>query len=102
MDAPDQNIKFIFGENSIYYLRGNAYLQFDKTLRKDDKTTFNDEAIRLTNNAFVYTFKETRLATTGGSDREHKKYVGQLSTNMKLLTSKYEDSLTYFGKFNGN
>ena len=49
-------------------------------------------------NAFAYCFKEARLATTGGSDNEHKKSFGQISTIMRALTSKYEDLLSQYDK----
>ena len=35
------------------------------------------DVIRLVKNAFEHCFKEARLSTTGGSDIEHNKYVGQ-------------------------
>ena len=31
------------------------------------------------------------LSTTGGADLKHNKYVGQVSTNMRLITSKDSD-----------
>ena len=50
------------------------------------------------NNALAHCFKEARLATTGGSDLEHIKYVGQVSTIMRLLTSKDGDLSSCFDK----
>ena len=88
LNNPDQNIEFVFGESNNYHQIGNAYLQRDKTRRKVDNTTSNDEAIELINNAFPYTFKEGRRATPGGSDLEHEKYVGQISSILRLLTNK--------------
>ena len=58
LNGPDQNVKFIFGELNKYHQIGNAYLQFGLAVRKTDDTNFKDEAIRLINNAFAYTFKE--------------------------------------------
>ena len=49
LDDPEQNVEFIIGEKNNYHQIGNAYLQFDITKRKDDNTSFNDEAIRLIN-----------------------------------------------------
>ena len=34
LNQSDQNIEFIFGENSNYHQIGNAYLEFDITVRK--------------------------------------------------------------------
>ena len=57
----------------------------------------NDE-VRLINNAFVYTSRDAKLATTGGCDLEHNKYVGESSAIMRLLTGKGEDLGSYFDK----
>ena len=76
---PDQNVEFIFGQNDNHHQIGNSYLEFDITVRRDDKAIFTViSAIRMTNNAFVYVFKETRLSTTSGGDLEHNKIVCQL------------------------
>ena len=56
------------------------------------------DAIRLVNNAFACCFKEARLSRTGGSDIEHNKYVGQISTFIRALTRKDEDLWSHFGK----
>ena len=51
----DQNIEFIFGENNNYHQIGNAYLEFNITVRKNDTTHFHyDDPIRLVNNAFAF------------------------------------------------
>ena len=50
------------------------------------------------NNALSYCFKEARLSTTGASDLEQNKYVGQISTIMRLLTSKDSDLFSCFDK----
>ena len=98
LNDPDQNIEFIFGENNIYHQISNAYLEFDITVR-DTAGVFTDVSnIRLINNALAYCFKEARLSTTGGSDLEHNKYVGQASTIMRLLTSKDSDLSSCFDK----
>ena len=75
---------------------GNAYLQFDLTVRKADNTKYTFEALRLINNAFAYSVREARLATTGGSDLEHNKYVEDFSTIIKLITNKDDDLLFRF------
>ena len=101
LNQADQNIEFTFGENNNYHQVGNSYLEFDITIRREDHANFtNNSAIRLTNNAFAYCFKETRLGVTSGSDLEHNKYVGQNSTIMRVLTSKDADLLSQFDNIN--
>ena len=92
----------IFGENNNYHQNGKSYPQYDITIRKADITNFNDEKIRMVNNGFAYTFKEDRLATTGGSDIEHKNFVGQISTIMRLINNKDGDFFSCFDGINGN
>ena len=80
-------------ENNNYHRIGNAYLQYQRTVGKDsadpvDCILIDDDAIRLVNNAFAFCFKDVKLATTGGCDIEQKKYVGQVSTIIRILTSK--------------
>ena len=41
-------------------------------------------------------FKKGRLATTAGSDLEPNKYVGQISTILRMLTNKISDLSSYF------
>ena len=95
LNETDQNIEFIFGENNNYHQVGNSYLEFDITVRREDNANFgNNSAVRLTNNAFAYCFKEARLSITSGNDLEYKKYVGQVSTIMRVLFSKDGDLLS--------
>ena len=66
------------------------------TLEKDvanaaDRVLVDGDTIRLVNNAFVYCFKGARLSTTKGSDLEHNYYIGQVSTNMRVLNGKDKD-----------
>ena len=64
LNQSDQNKEFIFGENKIYHQIGNAYLEFNITVRKNDTTIFHyEDPIRLVNNAFAFCFKEARLTT---------------------------------------
>ena len=56
----------------------------------------------MVNNAFAFTFKEARLSTTCGSGLEHDKFVGQISTIMRLITSKDGDLISRFDKINEN
>ena len=49
----------------------------------------------MTNNGFSYVFKEARLSTST-NDLEHNKYVGQVSTFMRAVSSRDGDSLSQF------
>ena len=103
LNDSNQNVEFIFGENNNYHQIGNAYLEFDITIRKvveipNNPILINTDEIRLINNAFAYCFTQATLSTTGGMDLEDIKYVGQVSTIMRLLTSKDSDLTSYFDK----
>ena len=94
-------MEFVFGEKNNYYQVCNSYREFDITVRREDNANFiNNSRIRLTNNAFAYCFKEARLGMTSGSDLEHNKYVGRVSTIMSVLFSKDGDLLSQFDKIN--
>ena len=94
----NQNVEFILGENNNYHQIGNSYLEFDITVRNTAGNFTNASVIRLVNNAFAYCFKEASLATTGGMDIETNKYVGPVSTIMRMITSKDDDLSSYFDK----
>ena len=103
LNDSNQSVEFFFGENSNYYQIGNGYLEFDITVRKVVADAANpilvdNDQIRLINNAFAYCFTQATLSTTGGMDLEDIKYVGQISTIMRLLTSKDGDLSSYFNK----
>ena len=98
LNDPDQNVKFFFGENNNYHQIGKAYFEFDRTVRDTAGAFTNANVKRLINNALAHCFEEARLATTGGADLEHNKYVGQVSTIMRLLTSKDGDLSSCFDK----
>ena len=103
LNQSDQNIEFIFGENIKYHQIGNAYLQFDITVRKNDTTNFhNEDPISLVKNSFAFCFKEARLSTTISSDIEHIKFCGQISTIMKVISNKDGDLLSQFDNINEN
>ena len=69
MNQSDQNIEFIFGENIKYHQIGNAYLEFNITVRKNDTKNFQrEDLIRLVNNGYAFCFKEGPLGTTIGND----------------------------------
>ena len=99
LNNPDQNIDFIFGENDNYHQVGNAYLQYDITIRKIDDSRFAEVyVIRLVNIALAYTFKHASISTTSGSEIEINKFVGQVSTIVRVLTSKDDDLKSYLDK----
>ena len=103
LNQSDQNIEFIFGENNNYHQIGNAYLEFNITVRKNDTTNFhNDDPVRLVNNGFAYCFKEARLSTSIGGDIEIKKFCGQISTIMRAISNKDGDLLSQFDNINEN
>ena len=91
LNDPDQNIKFIFGENNNYNQIGNAYLEYDITVQDPNGNFDNNSRIRLTNNGLAYAFQEAVLATTSGSNLEHNKFVGKISTIMRVLIIKDGD-----------
>ena len=103
LDQSDQNIDFIFGENNNYHQIGNGYLEFNLTVRKNDTTNFHiEDPVRLVNNGYAFCFKEAPLSNTLGSDLEHNKFCGQISTIMKVISNKDDDLLSQFGNINGN
>ena len=103
LNDSNQSVEFIFGENNNYYQIGNSYLEFDITIRKvveipNNPNFIDTDQIRLINNAFAFCFTQATLSTTGGMDLEDIKYVGQVGTIMRLLTSKNGDLSSYFDK----
>ena len=103
LNPSDQNIEFIFGENNNYHQIGNAYLEFNITVRKNDTTNFhNDDPVRLVKNGFAFCFKEARLSTSLGSDIEINKFCGQVSTVMRAISNKDGDLLSQFDNIIGN
>ena len=53
----------------------------------------------MTNNGFVYVFQEARLSTST-NNLEHNNYVGQISTNMRVLSTRDGNLLSQFDKIN--
>ena len=103
LNQSDRNIEFIFGENNNYHQIGNAYLEFNITVRKNDDTNFhNDDPVRLVNNGFAFCFKEALLSTTIGSDIEINKFCGQVSSIMRVISNKDGDLLSQFDNINEN
>ena len=88
-------------KKNIYLQIGNACLEFDITVRKDDNTNIRwDDPIRLVNNAYAFCFKKARLSTTIGSDIEHNKFCGQVSTILKVISIRDGDLLSQFYNIN--
>ena len=50
--------------------------------------------MRLANNGFAFCFEEARLSTTIGSDIEHNKFCGQVSTIMRVISNEDCDLLS--------
>ena len=74
MYQSDQNVEVPFSEINNYHQVGNAYLEFNITVQKNDDTNFHHEdPVRLADNGYAFCFKETRLSTTVGSDIEINK-----------------------------
>ena len=95
----NQNIKFYFGENLNYIQIGNSYLEIDLEVARADGNNFADaDEIRLVNNALAYVFQEGRISTSAGTEIEHNKNLGNVSTIMRLLTQKDGDQSSYFDK----
>ena len=79
------------------------FIEFDITVRKNDTTKFhNDDPIRLVSNGYAFCFKEARLCLTIGSDNEHNKICGQISTIMKVISNKDGDLISQFDNINEN
>ena len=101
LNDPIQNSKFIFGENNNFHQIGNAYLEYDTTVQNPAAVFDNNNSrIKLNNNGLAYAFQEAVLATTSGSNLEHNKFVGQISTIMRVLTCKDGDLLSQFDNIN--
>ena len=54
------------------------------------------------NNPYAFCFKEARLSTLIRSDIEHKKFCGQITTIMKVISNKNGDLKSQFDKINEN
>ena len=52
------------------------------------------------NNPYAFCFKEARLSSPIGSDIEHNKSCGQVSTIMKGISNKVGDSISQFDNNN--
>ena len=54
------------------------------------------DVIRLVNNAFAYTIYDARISISSGVENEQDKFVGPVSTIMRIVTQKDGDFSTYF------
>ena len=103
LNQSDQIIEFIFGKNNNYHQIGNACLEFNITVRKNDDTNFHHEyPVRSVNIGFAFCFEEARLGTTVGSDSEINKFCGQISTIMRAISNKDGNLLSQFDNINEN
>ena len=99
VNIENQNIKFYFGENLNYIQIGNTYLEIDIEVRKAERTNFsNADQIKLVNDGLAFIFQEGRLSTSAGTEIEHNRNLGNVSTIMRLLTQKDGDLSSYFDK----
>ena len=102
VDAENSQIKFYFGEHHNFIQVGNGYLEFDIRVRRAKGNAFaiglapGGDIIRLVNNAFAYTIHDARISSSAGVEIEQYKYVGPISTIMRLVTQKEGDLSTYF------
>ena len=102
LNQSNQNNDIIFGENNIYHQIGNAYLEFDITVLKNDTNFHREDPIRLVNNGYAFCFQEARLSAIIGSDIEHNKFRGQVSTTMKVISKEDDNLLSQSGNTNEN
>ena len=100
VDAENSQTNFYFGENHNFIQVGNAYLEFDLRVRRANGNPFTivpaNDTIKLVNTTFAYTFHDARISTSSGVEIEQNKFVGPISTIMRLVTQKYGDLSSYF------
>ena len=93
---------FLLKKNN-YHQIGNDYLEFDIRVRKSDGRNLHyDGPIRLVKNSSAFCFKEASLITALGSDIEHNKFCGQISTFMRVISNKDGDLSFQFDNINEN
>ena len=98
-DVNNENstIKFYFVKNHNFIQFGNGYLEFYIKIRKADNTNFADgDVIKLLNDAFAYTIHDARISSSLGVEIGQNKFVGPISTIMRLVAKKDGDLSTYF------
>ena len=100
LNDPNQNAESIFGERNNYHQSGNSYLEFEITVPDQIAGFKNNTEKRLVIYGFAFCFKEATVSSAGGIEIEHVRFFGQLSTNMRSLTIKDGDLLSYFDNIN--
>ena len=63
-------------------------------IKRDFLEKYQQQAAKL--KVYYQTFEFTFVPFTGGSDIEHNKYAGQISTSMRILISEDGDLLSHF------
>ena len=58
LNDSEQNVAFITGEKNNFHQTGNAYLEFDITVRNPAGNFDNISETRLIDNAFAYYFRD--------------------------------------------
>ena len=100
VDVENSQIKIYFGENHKFIQVENGYLEIDIRITRNDGIPFTVaprlDTIRLVNNAFAYTIHDARISSSNGVEIEQNKFVGPISTIMRLVTQKDGDLSTYF------
>ena len=75
-------------------------MEFDIRITGNDGNPFTVaprlDTIRLVKNAFAYTIHDARISSSSGVEIEQNKFVGPISTIMRLVTQKDGDLSTYF------
>ena len=103
LSQSDQHIEFIFGGKNNHHQIGNAYLEFNITVREIDDTNFHfDDPVHLVNNGFGFCFKESRLSITIGGDIEINNFCGQVSAIKRVISNKNGDLFSQFDNIKEN
>ena len=91
-------------ENYKFYQLVISYLHIDVEMEKDGCNSDDvlSDVIKLVNNAFARIFKEAHINTTGGTERDSNKFVHQVLTMMRVLTSKDGGLSSYLDKIKEN
>ena len=99
------NSKLFFGENLKNIQIGNAYLEFVLKIGKVNDETFilaenkANEVIGLVIIAFDFTIHDARISKSANTEVEQNKFVGPVSSILKVVTRRVGDLSTYFDKF---
>ena len=101
VNSEKSNIKLLSVENHNFIQVGIGYLEFDIKIRKGNNDNFSVTAprhdiFRLVNNAFAYTVHDAGISTSTGVEIEQNKFVGPVSTIMRLVTQTDGDLSSHF------